>query len=201
MIVVIDNKMGNIRSVTNALSVLGAEYIVTQQPSDLAKADGVILPGVGHFQKAMFNLNQAGFTEEIVNYSKLGKPLLGICLGMQLLFDSSEEGGSQRGLSLIEGKVLSLKKRVNNLAVPHIGWNDLKIKKSILLGGVSDGDCAYFVHSYAVSTVEQNVIATTDYGLDIVAAVEKGHIYGVQFHPEKSQSSGLKILGNFIKLC
>jgi len=201
MIVIIDNKMGNIRSVTNALSLLGADYIVSQQPADITRADGVILPGVGHFQKAMANLNQAGFTQEIVNYAKLGKPLLGICLGMQLLFDSSDEGGSERGLSLIEGKVLSLKKRANNLAVPHIGWNDLKVKPSILLEGVSDGDCVYFVHSYAVSTEEQNIIATTDYGSDIVAAVEKGHIYGVQFHPEKSQRYGLRVLENFIKLC
>lgn len=201
MIVIIDNQMGNIRSVTNALTLLGTEYIVSQKPADIAEADGVILPGVGHFQRAMVNLNQAGLTQAIVNYAKLGKPLLGICLGMQLLFESSDEGGSERGLSLIAGKVLSLKGRVNNLAVPHVGWNDLTIKNSTLFEGVSDGDCVYFVHSFAVSTARHNIIATTDYGSDVVAAVEKGNLYGVQFHPEKSQHVGLKILKNFIKLC
>jgi glutamine amidotransferase len=201
MIVIIDNKMGNIRSVTNALTVLGAEYIVSQNPVDISKADGLILPGVGNFKKAMINLNQAGFTREIIDYAKQGKPILGICLGMQLLFDSSDEGEKEHGLSLIEGNVLYLNKTVTSLAIPHIGWNDLSVKESKLLDGVSNGDCVYFVHSYAVSTSAKNIIATTDYSVDIVAAVEKNNIYGVQFHPEKSQRVGLKILENFIRLC
>ncbi len=201
MIVIIDNKMGNIRSVTNALTALGADFTVTQQASDIARADGLILPGVGNFKKAMANLDQAGFSPEIIDYAKQGKPLLGICLGMQLLFESSDEGSAEHGLNLIEGKVLSLKKTVKNLAVPHVGWNDLIVKDSKLLNGISHGDCVYFVHGYAVSTEDKNVIATTDYGMDVVAAVEKGSIYGVQFHPEKSQGPGLKILKNFVSLC
>lgn len=201
MIVVVDNKMGNIRSVTNALDVLNANYIVSQSPEDVKTATGVILPGVGHFEKAMVNLNESGFTSAIMSYAATGKPLLGICLGMQLLFSTSEEAENENGLSLIEGQVLSLKKQVNNLAVPHIGWNELKVNASTLLSGVSDGDCVYFVHSYAVSTSESNVIATTDYHLDITAAVQQGNIFGVQFHPEKSQKIGLTILENFIKLC
>lgn len=201
MIVIIDNKMGNIRSVTNALSLLNADYMVSQSPSDITLADGLILPGVGNFEKAMSNLNHAGFTQEIINFAQSGKPLLGICLGMQLLFESSEEGLKIPGLCLIKGYVESLKKKVSNFALPHIGWNDLVVKKSSLLDGITDGDCVYFVHSYAVTTSDENVIATTDYGTKIVAAVAKENIYGVQFHPEKSQRIGLKILENFLKLC
>lgn len=201
MIVIIDNQMGNIRSVTNALLLLGADYLVSDAPSDIAMADGLILPGVGNFEKAMSNLNKKELTQEIINFVKQGKPLLGICLGMQLLFDSSDEGYPIPGLGLIKGEVLSLKGRVNDLAVPHIGWNDLMVKKSVLFEEVNNGDCVYFVHSYAVYTTEQYIMATTDYGTNVVAAVEKGNIYGVQFHPEKSQQVGLKILENFIKLC
>jgi len=201
VISIIDNQMGNIKSVSNALKYLNVEHIITQDPSDIALSDGIILPGVGSFSQAAIRLRDSGFYEEIQLYCASNKPFLGICLGMQLLFDSGVEGGGTSGLQLIPGHVSNLINRVQKLPLPHIGWNELTVKTSKILNGVNNGDCLYFVHGFEVITDEQYIVAKTDYGVDIVAAVEKNNIFGVQFHPEKSQEVGLEILSSFAKLC
>jgi glutamine amidotransferase len=203
MIAIIDYGMGNLYSVSKALERMNVDYIVSHEEAVLEKADGYILPGVGAFKDAMAILKEAGLTSFIQKIVAEGKPLLGICLGMQLLFDESEENGLTKGLSLLPGKVVKIPDTIegNTLKVPHMGWNDLEIRnQSPLLQGIDSG-YAYFVHSYYIDTEQgDTLLATADYGVDVPAVVGKGNVYGTQFHPEKSSELGLAILKNYTKI-
>lgn len=199
MIAIIDYGMGNLRSVEKALEALGASSAILSSPGSLEEYSAVILPGVGAFGDAMRNLAEYKWDELIRGTIKEGKPFLGICLGLQLLFTQSEEGGSHRGLDLLPGKVVRLPSSVR---VPHMGWNQLNFPKvSGLFRGVPEGAFVYFVHSYyAVPEDPATVAATTDYGVKFASAIARDNIFGFQFHPEKSQAVGLRILGNFLEL-
>lgn len=201
MIAIIDYDAGNIKSVEKALVHLGAECRLTRDISEIEKADKIILPGVGAFGDAMGRLNQYGLTDAICTAVKKGTPFLGICLGMQVIFDESEESPGVKGLSLLPGKVVRFSGK-DGLKVPQIGWNSLKIEKdSKLLEGVSSGDYVYFVHSYYVDAADKgDVVATTGYGETADVAVAHDNVFGCQFHPEKSSAVGLKILKNFIDM-
>jgi glutamine amidotransferase len=203
MIAIIDYGMGNLYSVSKALERMNVDYIVSHEEAVLEKADGYILPGVGAFKDAMAILTEAGLTSFIQKIVAENKPLLGICLGMQLLFDESEENGLTKGLSLLPGKVVKIPDTIEGetLKVPHMGWNDLNIRnQSPLLQGIDSG-YAYFVHSYYINTEQgDTLLATADYGVDVPAVVGKGNVYGTQFHPEKSSELGLAILKNYIKI-
>lgn len=196
---IIDYGMGNLQSVRNALERLGCEVLISSSPEILAGADALILPGVGAFGEAMNNLEQ----RNLVGYLRRavleeGKPLLGICLGMQLLADSSEERGNFQGLSLIPGKVREIPV-TGGLRLPHIGWNGVSIRKrDPLFREVHEGGAFYFVHSYRFECDPSYIAGVTDYGTDITAAVQKDRIFGVQFHPERSQHKGLRLLRNFV---
>ena len=198
MIAVIDYDAGNIRSVEHALAALGLPAVLTRDPDVIRKADKVILPGVGAFGDAMEKLNAYGLTGVIKEVVAAGKPFLGICLGMQLLFDSGEESPGAKGLSLLPGRILRIPEG-EGLKIPHIGWNDLAFpKKSRLFEGIPEGSYVYFVHSYYLKADRiEDVAATTQYGVTIHAAVEQGNVFGCQFHPEKSGDVGLAILRNF----
>ena len=198
MIAIIDYGMGNLRSVQKAFEKVGAKARITQNVQDIKMADKVVLPGVGAMQPAMSKLKELGLIEGIQNAINQKKPFLGICLGFQLLFEKSDEGGEVKGLGVWPGQV----KRFASLKVPHMGWNQLQIKKDCpLFKGISDQSNVYFCHSYYVNPKNKNVAATTtDYGISFVSAGCQDHIFGVQFHPEKSQTVGLKILENFFKL-
>ena len=200
MIAIIDYGMGNLHSVRNALAYLGVPGKITSDPLDLQAADRLILPGVGAFPDAMKALKRSGLEEEMLRLCRLGKPLLGICLGMQLLFDYSLEYGRTEGLGLIPGFVTPIDAK--GLKIPHIGWNDLAIsKQSPVLKGVSAGAYVYFVHSFRAETPAEHILASTFYGETIPALVKSPSlpIYGAQFHPEKSHETGLRILENFCK--
>jgi glutamine amidotransferase len=203
MIAIIDYGMGNLYSVSKALERMNVDYVISNEKAVLDKADGYILPGVGAFKDAMAILNETGLTNYIQKIVADGKPLIGICLGMQLLFDESEENGLTKGLSLLPGKVVKIPENVNGnrLKVPHMGWNDLQIKRdSPLLAGIDHG-YAYFVHSYYVDSEQTDaLLATAQYGVDVTAVVGKDNVYGTQFHPEKSSELGLAILKNYIKI-
>lgn len=198
MIAVIDYDAGNIRSVEHALAALGLEAVVTRDAELIRKADKVILPGVGAFGDAMEKLNAFGLTEVIREAVAAGKPFLGICLGMQLMFDESEESAGVKGLSLLPGRILRIPEG-NGLKIPHIGWNDLTFpKEGKLFAGIAQNSYVYFVHSYYLSAKEPEVVAATaEYGVTIHAAVEHGNLFGCQFHPEKSGDVGMQILRNF----
>jgi imidazole glycerol-phosphate synthase subunit HisH len=200
MIVIIDYGAGNLRSVRNALVHLGAEVVTASTPDQLDSAEKIVLPGVGAFGAGINALRETGFEAPIIQAAKAGTPLLGICLGMQYLFDSSDEMGDHRGLGLLPGRVTRFPK--NSLKVPHMGWNQFHIKQqNPLLDGITDGAYAYFVHSYYVEASEpSDVLATTDYGIDYASVVARGNIYGIQPHPEKSQAVGLRILKNFVEM-
>lgn len=196
-ITVIDYGAGNIRSVVNAFEAIGCKVTIAKKPSELAKAERIVLPGVGAFEAGIKNLTRLGFKEpleKLVLNKK--KPFLGICLGMQLLAKKSFELGEHEGLGWIKGSVEKLKPR--NLKVPHVGWNDVGItKKNILFKGIKE-PVFYFVHSYCLKCKNQrDVIATCDYGQKFTAAVQHENIFAVQFHPEKSQQNGLQLLKNF----
>jgi imidazole glycerol-phosphate synthase subunit HisH len=203
MIAIIDYGMGNLYSVSKALERMNVDYVISNEESVLDQADGYILPGVGAFKDAMAILNETGLTLYIQKIVESGKPLLGICLGMQLLFEESEENGLTKGLSLLPGKVVKIPENVNGekLKVPHMGWNDLQIKNdSPLLAGIDHG-YAYFVHSFYVDSEQTDaLLATAQYGVDVTAVVGKDNVYGTQFHPEKSSELGLAILKNYIKI-
>ena len=201
MIAIIDYDAGNMKSVEKALAFLGADYVVTRDPALLEKADKLILPGVGAFGDAMKALDGFGLTDVIKNLVKNGKPILGICLGMQLLFDESEESPNVRGLSLLPGKIVRFSSEYG-LKIPQIGWNSLNFpKKTKLFEGINTGSYVYFVHSYYLKAEKEEVVAATcEYGNFVHAAVEWENIYGCQFHPEKSSDVGLKILKNYISL-
>ncbi len=203
MIAIIDYGMGNLKSICNAFEVLGANVFVTSDPKDLEQAEGIILPGVGAFRDGMKNLEERGFIavlEEQVLKQK--KPYLGICLGMQFLAKKSHEHGLHKGLGWIEGEVRLIEPENLKYKVPHIGWNEVLFKaEGFLFKGLGDKETFYFVHSYGfVPTAAEKYIVrgTTWHGTEIVASVEKENILGVQFHPEKSQGAGLKILENFL---
>lgn len=199
MIAIVDYGMGNLRSVQRAFEYVGAEAIVTDHRATIESASAVVLPGVGAFGKAMSNLKRAGLADVIRQVIARGRPFLGICLGLQLLFKESEEIGQHRGLSVFDGMV----KRFNvSLKVPQIGWNQIHVQQaSPLLEGVADGSYAYFVHSYYVVPADPEIVlATTDYGINYPSVIGQDNVFGLQFHPEKSQTVGLRILRNFTAL-
>jgi glutamine amidotransferase len=202
MLVVIDSGVANLRSVVNALHHLGAQPHIARTPADLDGASRIILPGVGAFEAGMAKLRKGGYVEPIRAAVARGIPLLGICLGMQMLFEASEEMGEHEGLGLIPGRVVRFP--AGALKVPHMGWNQLQHvpgrAQSPLLDGIPSGGYAYFVHSYYADTPSEYALSCCDYGLDFPAVVERNHVYGAQFHPEKSQGTGLRLLTNFLSL-
>jgi len=198
MIGIIDSKICNIYSLTNMLKKLNADFIIFDNPENIHSVDRLILPGVGAFPKAMENLSKSGLKNSIIQFARSGKPVLGICLGMQLLFDKSTEFGISEGLGLIPGEIIKIN---TDLVLPHIGWNDLSIKPGCkILERVDNGADVYFVHSYRAETDTKYIAATTNYGEIIPAVVYKDNIYGAQFHPEKSMKWGEIILSNFINI-
>jgi glutamine amidotransferase len=199
MIVIIDYGLGNLRSVQRAFEHVGAEAIVTAHRGTIESASAVVLPGVGAFGKAMSNLERTGLADVIRQVIAQGRPFLGICLGLQLLFEESDEMGQYRGLGVFDGQV---KRFEVGLKVPQIGWNQIHIQRaSPLLGGVADGSYAYFVHSHYVAPADPGIVlATTDYEMDYASIVGQDNVFGIQFHPEKSQAVGLRILRNFTAL-
>ena len=198
MIAIIDYGMGNLRSVQKGFERVGCQAQVTRQASKIASARGVVLPGVGAFHACMENLQRFGLIEPIRETVREKKPFLGICLGFQLLFSESEEFGKQKGLDLFSGKVVGFNLD-SGLKVPHMGWNRVEKKKqSPFMEGISSGDYVYFVHSFYVMPNDVSVIATTtDYGSSFVSSIATDHLFACQFHPEKSQELGLRILSNF----
>lgn len=207
MIGIVDYKMGNLASVINAFAKVGADATLESDPAKLSQYDKLILPGVGAYGDAMEHLRANGMDEAVIDFAASGKPLLGICLGMQLLFESSEEfakdeNGTQ-GLGLIPGKVVAFdeKKFDHPLKVPHMGWNELfQQKETAIFAGLNKDFYLYFVHSFHAVCDDQYVIGKTHYGYEFVSAVQNGNIYGIQPHPEKSHDNGLKIIENFAKL-
>lgn len=201
MIAVVDYDAGNIRSVEKALQFLGQEAVITREESVLMQADGVILPGVGAFGDAMEKLNGYGLTEVLKRCVERNTPFLGICLGMQLLFESSEESPGVEGLCLLDGKILRIP-AAGGLKVPHIGWNNLTYPNpGRLFAGIPENQYVYFVHSYYLQASDPSIVtAATEYGVSIHASVEKGNVFGCQFHPEKSSEVGMQILRNFIRI-
>ena len=197
MIAIVDYGMGNLRSVEKGFLKAGVSAIVTNRPEDLERADGVVLPGVGAFKDCMQELTNLSLIDAVVDTLKKGKPYLGICLGLQVLFSESGEFGRCRGLDIFKGMVLRFEDSA--LKVPHMGWNELNIKKNNpLLYGIPDKSFFYFVHSYYISPEDESIISTTtDYGIEFASMVSRDNIYAVQFHPEKSQASGLRVLKNF----
>lgn len=201
MITVIDYKMGNLHSVMNALNFIGADATISSDISDLRRADKLILPGVGAFPDAMASLEATGLRDEIIAECKDGKPLLGICLGMQLLFDESLEFGTTKGLGLIPGRVIPID--AHGLKIPHMGWNSLTHHMTDkLICDVNDGDHVYFVHSFRADTSDEYIISSSQYGERIPAIVKSSelNVRGAQFHPEKSHDTGLKIFRNFVNI-
>ncbi len=195
---IIDYGMGNLKSVSNALDFLGAANFISSDYNELKKADKLILPGVGAFKDAIDLIKSKSFDQLLSDAKALQKPILGICLGMQLMFDTSTEFGEHKGLSLIKGNIVKFD---IDLKVPHMGWNKLNIiKESPLFVGLPEDSYVYFVHSYHLETSEDVVSATTNYGKDIQIAAQEGNVFALQFHPEKSGDVGLKILSNFIEL-
>ena len=201
MIAVIDYDAGNVKSVEKALQFLGQDVILTRDKDILCSADKVILPGVGAFGTAMDKLHQYGLVDVIHQIVEKGTPFLGICLGLQLMFESSEETPGVEGLGLLKGKIIRIPEK-DGLKVPHVGWNDLQFpKESRLFKDFQGGEYVYFVHSYYLQAEnESDVAATTEYGVHIHAAVEHDNLFACQFHPEKSADVGMKILKNFVAL-
>ena len=202
MIAIIDYGVGNLFSLTSSFKYVGADVIVTSDVNKIKKADKIILPGVGAFGDAIKKLRDTGLDKVVIEEAKNGKPLMGICLGMQLLFEKSYEYGEYEGLGLLKGSVVPMEGYIDaSLKIPHIGWNALDIKKeSPLFKYLKNGDCVYFVHSYFAKDCEQSLLATTEYGKELTGAVAYKNIYGCQFHPEKSGDVGLKILKAFCEM-
>ncbi|OUM99893.1 MAG: imidazole glycerol phosphate synthase, glutamine amidotransferase subunit [Paenibacillaceae bacterium ZCTH02-B3] len=198
MIAIIDYGMGNLHSVSKAVERLGHEAVVTSSPETILRAEGAVLPGVGAFGDAMRNLRESGLDETVRRFHASGRPLLGICLGMQLLFSESEEYGPHQGLGLLPGRVVRFP---NDRKVPHMGWNELRfVRSDPLLEGLKPGH-VYFVHSYhALPEEPGDLIAVTDYGGPVTAIVGRGNLYGMQFHPEKSGTLGMALLERFAEL-
>ena len=208
MIAVIDYGMGNLRSVQKALEFVGAKVIVTHDPDLILSADSVELPGVGAFKDCMANLNKLSLIDPIRKFIDSGKPFLGICLGLQVLFEESEEYGPVPGLGILPGKVVKFidgssdTRKGPQIKIPHMGWNQIKVKKNApLFAGVGDSPYFYFVHSYYVVPEDPEMVATvTHYGIEFVSGIQHKNIYAFQFHPEKSQTLGLSILERFSNL-
>lgn len=201
MIAVIDYDAGNIKSVIKAMEYLGVDCVLTRDKEEILKADKVILPGVGCFKDAMDNLHKYELVDVIKEFIASGKPFLGICLGLQLLFDASEESPGVEGLGILKGSCKRFPDSLG-LKVPEIGWNSLSFpKESRLFKGVEEGSFVYFVHSYYLEAKDMEAVAAiSEYGIPFHAAVEQDNVYACQFHPEKSSDTGLKILKNFIEL-
>ena len=199
MIAVIDYGVGNLFSLCSSLERIGAETVVTSDPEIIAKADKLILPGVGAFADAAQKLRDSGLDLVIKQQVKAGKEIMGICLGMQMLFEKSYEFGEHQGLGLLKGSVIPMEGTIPaGLKIPHIGWNALHFSKdSKLLRYIKEGDCVYFVHSFYATDCDDSVIATAEYGKELTAAVQQGNVMGCQFHPEKSGQVGLDILRAF----
>ncbi len=202
MIRIIDYGVGNLFSLKSSLRAIGIDADYTGNPAEIRKADKLILPGVGAFRDAREALRSTGLDRVVQEEAGKGKPLMGICLGMQMLFDWSYEYGEYEGLGLIPGEIVPMEGRIpKDLPIPHIGWNELALKQpSPLMKNTANGDYVYFVHSYYAETPAEYVIATTDYGVEMTAAVQKDNVYGCQFHPEKSSEVGLSILKVFCEL-
>lgn len=203
MIAIVDYGMGNIHSVQKALQLFGAETLVTNKAEDIKGCEKLVLPGVGAFDDAMQELTKQGLAPAIKAHTEAKKTFLGICLGMQLFFEKSDEASSSNGLSLLDGSVKRFSAKYK-IKVPHMGWNQITktSDKCPLLKGIKDGSFVYFCHSYYPDPQSRgDIAALCDYGLEFTAVVWKENIYGVQFHPEKSQAVGLKMLENFVNLC
>mgnify|MGYP000859476111 CR=1 FL=1 len=206
MIAIVDYGMGNLRSVQKGFEKVGAEAVLVSRPEQMADAEKIVLPGVGAFRDCIRNLEQAGFVEPLLKVIAAGRPFLGICLGLQLLFSESEEFGIHRGLGVIPGRVVrfpdNMSENGEKLPVPHMGWNQISIKSpSPIFEGVADQSNVYFVHSYYVKPDDPSVVAAQcSYGLDFCAAVCRDNVMATQFHPEKSQAIGLRMLKNFAEM-
>ena len=203
MLAIIDYGVGNLFSLQCSLNKIGVENVVTSDVEVIKNADRIILPGVGAFGDAVKKLHESGMFEVVIDEAKKGKPLMGICLGMQMLFEKSYEYGEHEGLGLVKGEIVPLKGRIpEELDIPHMGWNALKLHngKNELFKYINEGDCVYFVHSYFGVECEEALIASAEYGIDVTAAVAKNNVYGCQFHPEKSGDVGLKILKAFCEI-
>lgn len=205
MIAIIDYGMGNLRSVQKGFEKVGFEAVVTADPKVVLEAEKIVLPGVGAFRDCMHNLEQGGFIEPILHVIADGRPFLGICLGLQLLFSEGEEFGVHKGLDVISGKVVrfpeGMTEKGEKLPVPHMGWNQLSFRQHpAAFDGIDEGANVYFVHSYYVRPDDPSVIATTTvYGIEFCSSIRKDNIVATQFHPEKSQETGLRILRNFAR--
>jgi glutamine amidotransferase len=201
MIVVVDYGMGNLRSVQKGFEKVGGRAVISRDPSEIRTAERLVLPGVGAFPECMRNLTRLDLVEPILEFVRSGRPFLGICLGLQLLFDESEEFGPHEGFKLIPGKVKAFDRNMG-LKIPHMGWNRVSFRqKAPIFKGIEDGSFFYFVHSYYVAPEDpSDVAAESEYGITFTCAVARENIFAVQFHPEKSQDNGLKILSNFTTL-
>ena len=202
MIAIVDYGVGNLFSLNSSLEMIGAESIVTREEAVLRSADKILLPGVGAFEDAAKKLRDSGLADLIKELAEEGKPLLGICLGMQLLFEKSYEYGEHQGLGLIPGSVRPIRDVIpGDYKIPHIGWNALHFRQeNPLFRYVKEGDCVYFVHSFYASGCDAYTVATAEYGAELTAAVARGNVYGCQFHPEKSGNVGLAILKAFAEM-
>ena len=202
MVAIIDYGVGNLFSLQSSFAAIGTEAIVTADKKVLEKADCIILPGVGAFEDAAKKLRSTGLDQTLKELAAKGKPLMGICLGMQLLFEKSYEYGCHEGLGLLKGSVRPIRDVIpQDYKIPHIGWNGLIMKKeSPLMKYIRQGDCVYFVHSYYAAKCDSAVIATAEYGAELTAAVAEGNVLGCQFHPEKSGEVGLRILKAFVEM-
>jgi glutamine amidotransferase len=197
-ITIIDCGISNLRSVQKAFEKVGVSTQTSRDPNVIEAAEKLVLPGVGAFGQGMENLGKNRLVEPILRHAKNGKPIIGICLGMQLLFSESEELGHHRGLNLLKGR---LRRFPSTVKVPHVGWNQAHARRSSpLLKGINGGSYFYFVHSYYLEPDENVTLTTTDYGIEFPSSIEKDNIFGIQFHPEKSQEKGLTILKNFADL-
>jgi len=207
-IVIIDYNIGNVRSIINAFKAINIKPLLSNKEEDILSADGVILPGVGAFSYGMENLNKYNLIEVIKKYIDTNKPFMGICLGMQMLMEESEEFGNTKGLGVIEGKVIKLPiEDENNKKLPHISWNEISKNninwKDTILEGIPQQSDTYFVHSFVVLPINTNhILSITEYSnYKFCSSIKKNNIYGCQFHPEKSGEIGLKIINNFVKIC
>jgi len=203
MIAIVDYGVGNLFSLSSSFRILGQEVVVTGEKKVLQQADRILLPGVGAFEDAVRKLKQSGLFDLLREEAKKGKPLLGICLGMQLLFEKSYEYGEHEGLGLIPGSIRPISDVIpKDLKIPHIGWNALRFteQKSPLFSELKDGDCVYFVHSYSAQCPAEYVTSYAEYGAMLTDSVQKGNVLGCQFHPEKSGEAGLRILRAFCEL-
>ena len=202
MVAIVDYGVGNLFSLKSSFAAIGVEVVVTADPEVLKNAERIVLPGVGAFEDAAKKLRDSGLDKVLIELANNGKPLLGICLGMQMLFEKSYEYGEHEGLGLIKGSVKPIKDVIpNDLKIPHIGWNPLEFRKETpMFSYINDGDCVYFVHSFYAADCDDSVVAVSEYGALLTAAVQNKNVFGCQFHPEKSGKVGLNILKAFSEI-